>query len=96
METHAAPRDRISIRDDVVYREIDGEIVALSIATGEYATFDDVGSRIWRLIEQFGAVLPIKAALLAEYDLDEATCVGELHAFVSMLEEKGLITCGSN
>jgi len=95
MQMRAAEPETVAIRDDVVYREFDGGIVALSIATGDYAAFDEVGSRIWRLIERHGAVAPIKAALLAEYDLDEPTCEAEVRAFVSMLEEKGLVSCGS-
>lgn len=93
MDKRPAASDAVAIRDDVVYRDVDGAVVALSIATGEYAAFDEVGSRIWRLIEQYGHLVPITLALLAEYELDETTCEAEVREFVSMLEEKGLVSC---
>jgi hypothetical protein len=87
--------DTIRINDDVVYREMDGDIVAISITSGHYATFDGVGGEIWRLIDRFGSVAQIKADLLANYDLDERTCDAELREFIASLESRGLVTCES-
>lgn len=81
----------IRLKDDIVYREIDGEIVVLNLASGDYVAFDAIASRIWRLIEEFGSLPLVKSGLLAEYDLDEETCQTELDAFVRTLHEKGLI-----
>src|SRR5438093_6172817 len=86
----------IRIRPDVVYRDIDGAVVALSLTSGEYVGFDAVGSRIWHLIEQRGALRLVRSDLMAEYDLDEATCRAELDAFVETLTQKGLITVEAN
>jgi Coenzyme PQQ synthesis protein D (PqqD) len=95
MKTAPGRPDVVAIRDDIVYREIDGEIVALSITSGEYLTLDATGSQLWRLIEQLGSIDRIKSALLAEYDLDDRSCDAEVQAFVTMLEAKGLVSCGS-
>jgi Coenzyme PQQ synthesis protein D (PqqD) len=81
----------VRIRDDVLYREIDKEMVVFSLASGEYAVFDLIGSRIWRLIEQLSSLEAIKVALVAEYALDDATCDAELVEFVNLLERKGLV-----
>jgi len=94
VETPAGSRpDTVSIRDDVVYRELDGDIVALSISSGEYVSLDSIGSDIWRFIERFGSIAQVKSALLADYDLDEPTCDAEVAAFVATLQAKGLVTC---
>ncbi|PYO19380.1 MAG: hypothetical protein DMD85_18645 [Candidatus Rokuibacteriota bacterium] len=42
---HAA----IRIRKDVVFRELEGEMVLLNLATGVYFGLDPVGTRIWTL-----------------------------------------------
>ena len=82
----------IRISDDIVYREVDGSIVTLSLASGEYVGLDAVGSHIWRLIEQDGRRESIRRGLLAEFDLDDQTCDDELNAFLSMLTARKLVT----
>jgi len=81
----------IQISKDVVYRELDGSIVTLSLATGEYVELDLVGTRIWQLIEQDGRRSSVREGVLASFDIDENTCDQELDAFLSTLAAKGLI-----
>jgi hypothetical protein len=82
----------LHIRNDVVYREVDGAIVALSLDSGEYAGLDEIGSDIWRLIAEHGDLDKVRAGLLAIYDLDAETCERELQSFVRMLQSRGLIS----
>ncbi len=39
-------------KSDLLFNEIDGEVVMLSIENSEYYGMDKVGSRIWELLEQ--------------------------------------------
>ena len=82
----------IRICDDIVYREVDGSVVTLSLTTGAYVTLDSVGSVIWHLIEQDGRRSSVRRSLLNEFDLDEQTCDEELDAFLERLAEKQLVT----
>jgi hypothetical protein len=86
----------IQISNDVVYRELDGSIVTLSLATGEYVELDLVGTRIWQLIEQDGRRSSVREGVLASFDIDENTCDQELDAFLSTLAAKGLILITAN
>jgi hypothetical protein len=85
----------LRIRDDVIYREVDGQIVAYSLDTGEYVSLDDIGTDIWRLIEQDGRLEAVRAGMLAAYDIDEATCDEELNGFIAMLESHRLAARGA-
>ena len=85
----------IQISSDIVYRELDGSIVTLSLATGEYVELDQVGTRIWQLIEQDGRQSSVREGLLASFDIDEDTCEQELNAFLATLLDKGLIEVGA-
>jgi len=85
----------IQISDDIVYRELDGSIVTLSLATGEYVELDLVGTRIWQLIEQDGRQSSVREGLLASFDIDEDTCDQKLKAFLATLLDKGLIKVGT-
>ena len=85
---------RIRINSDIVYREVDGSIVTLSLTSGAYVELDPVGSEIWRLIEQDGRRESVRQGLMTTFDLEDDTCDTELEAFVSMLAAKGLVTVG--
>ena len=82
----------LRIRPDIVYREVDGVIVAFSLESGEYVSLDDIGTDIWRLIERDGKVEQVRAAMLAAYDIDEVSCDAELSRFIAMLQARGLVT----
>jgi len=81
----------LHIRPDVVYREVDGVVVAFSLDSGEYVSLDDIGTDIWRLIEKDGRIEQVRAAMLSAYDIDAATCDEELGSFITMLQARGLV-----
>ena len=86
----------IQISSDIVYRDLDGSIVTLSLTTGEYVELDPVGTRIWQLIEQDGRRSSVREGLLASFDIDENICDQELDAFLVTLTDKGLIVISAH
>jgi Coenzyme PQQ synthesis protein D (PqqD) len=86
----------IQISNDIVYRDLDGSVVTLSLTTGEYVELDPVGTRIWQLIERDGRRSSIREGLLASFDIDGNTCDQELDTFLSTLAAKGLILISAN
>ncbi len=48
--------------EEIVASDIDGETVMMSIENGEYYGLDDIGSRIWELIEK-----PVKVSAFDRY-----------------------------
>jgi hypothetical protein len=47
-----ALRDTVRINDDVVFRELEGEAVLLNLETGVYFGLNEVGTRIWSLLQE--------------------------------------------
>jgi hypothetical protein len=86
-----APSDRVSISPDAVFRELDGEGVVLNLKSGLYFGLNEVGTRIWRLIEEHGEVGRILAALGEEFDAPEDRLRQDLHELIDRLREKGLV-----
>ena len=62
---------RVSLLDDVLFREVEGEAVLLAVASGSYFGLDQVGTRIWQLLSADGDVATVKRQLLDEYDVDD-------------------------
>lgn len=78
------------ISKDAVFRDLDGEAVILDLNAGTYFGLNPVGTRIWRLIAEKGALQAVFDALCAEYDAAPETLEHDLLALVSSLVEARL------
>jgi hypothetical protein len=76
---------------DLLYNEIDGEVVMLSIENSEYYGMDKVGSRIWELLEQPFTFKELVAKLIEEYEVSDQQCTMDTLAFINKLTDKKLI-----
>ena len=81
----------ICIRKDVVFRDLEGELVLLNLNTGVYFGLDSVGSAIWRLIDGSRSTSEIVSAMTAEYEVDAATCRADLDRFLDALRVNDLV-----
>jgi hypothetical protein len=79
------------INDDAVFRELDGESIVLNLQTGTYFGLDEVGTRVWQLIDRYGALFVVRDALVAEFEVDADTAGRDLMDLVSDLAERGLV-----
>jgi hypothetical protein len=85
------PETRLQRRPGLLFNEIDGEVVMLSIENSEYYGMDKVGSRIWALLEQPISFKQLVDQLLEEYEVPEEKCREDTLAFVQNLTDKKLI-----
>jgi hypothetical protein len=81
---------RFRISTDTVFCDVDGEAVILSLRSGSYFGLDEVGTRMWVLLQSAGELREVVDVLLAEYDADAKQIEHDLIALVSQLAEKGL------
>ena len=76
---------------DQVSADLDGEAVVLGLDKNMYYGLGAVGSRIWELVGESRTVVDIRDAIVAEYDVDEATCQRDVLRFLEQLEAEGLL-----
>ncbi len=76
---------------DLIFTEVDNDLVILSIANSKYYGAESVGRRIWQLIEQPITVTEICDALLNEFDTDRASCERDVLTFLDQLLTEKLI-----
>lgn len=81
----------ISFDADAVFRELDGEAVVLSLRTGLYFGLNEVGTRVWQLIEQHRDLRQVFDALRAEFEVGDDRLLRDLVALVEQLRDKGLV-----
>jgi hypothetical protein len=81
----------VMVTGDQVACELLGELLILQTASGVYYGLDEVGKRVWSLMNEPKRVGEIRDALLAEYETDRKTCTGDLLALLEKLASKRLI-----
>jgi hypothetical protein len=82
----------VSIPEAVLSQELEGEVVLLDTAGGEYYGLDPVGSRIWTLLRQHkGRPDAVVDALTVEYEVPRERLINDLRGFLIMLEHFGLV-----
>ena len=55
---------RVRIQEDVLFQELQGEAVLLNLKTGVYLGLNPLGTRIWKLLQEDGALSKVKDAIL--------------------------------
>jgi hypothetical protein len=85
------PVARITVPESVLFRDLDGEAVLLETVTGRYYGLNEVGTRMWSLLQLHGEIEAVCRALLTEYDAPEARLRDDLLRFLDTLAASGLI-----
>jgi hypothetical protein len=84
-------RHSITIAPDIVFREVDGEAVILNLDSGLYFGLDQVGTRIWQLIQQHGSLQKVFETMCEEFDVGSDTLERDLLGLMDELCAKGLV-----
>jgi hypothetical protein len=74
-----------------VSTDLDRETVILNLDSGFYFILNEVGSSIWKLIQQPKTVNEIENAILEEYEVEGDQCEIALLALLKQLKAEGLI-----
>lgn len=86
-------RDKVTTSDDVVARVVAGETVLLNLATGTYFGLNEVGGRVWHLLDAEGCTLAeVCEKLQAEFEVSGEQAEADVLALLGDLAEHGLIT----
>jgi hypothetical protein len=86
-----SPETRLRQAPSMLQSEVDGDVVALNIDRGMCYGLNNIGSRIWRLLEQWTTLGSICSTLTREYDVDPQTCEAEVRRLLNELAEERLI-----
>ena len=85
----------IEISSEVLTQEVGGETVILDLKTESYFGLDEVGTRIWQLLQQEKDTQNITETMLNEYDVEEKQLEKDIQNLLTKLNEAGIITFDS-
>lgn len=82
---------RVTIPEAVLFQELAGEAILLHQGTGKYYGLNEVGTRMWMLIAELGALQQVYEQLLAEYDVSAEQLRRDFLALVDDLVHHALV-----
>ena len=87
---------KITISNEALSQEVNGETVILDLKSESYFGLDEVGTRIWQLLQEEKDLQKVFDALLQEYDVEAEQLEQDLIELVDKLIEAGLAVTNSN
>ncbi len=77
--------------DDVMWREVDDEVVILDLKTSTYLSTNKTGAYLWKLLQEDRDTNELEIALADTYRVDRATAQSDVGTFLDMLRSKELL-----
>jgi hypothetical protein len=75
----------------VIARQLSGEAIILDIESGTYFGLNEVGARIWEMLESGETLEAVCARLLEEFEVSREQLQGDVLALVDELKDRRLI-----
>jgi hypothetical protein len=94
MEKQLIRASLIKVAKEQVACDLAGEAVILSLKSGRYFGLNEVGARIWNLIQEPKTVSSVLAAVLQEYDVALEQLEHDVFALLEQMIANELIEVG--
>ena len=87
----------MKIKEGYLLREVAGSSVVIPLGKSSLdfngmITLSETGAFLWKKLEQGADESALVAALLEEYDIDEATAKSDINSFIEKLRSAELVT----
>ena len=90
------PTDHFKLSDEVLSQEVNGETVLLDLEGEAYFGLNEVGTRIWQLLQSEHSVAGMVDSLSAEYDVSREQLESDVSGLLDKLTEAGLVSLRSD
>jgi hypothetical protein len=77
--------------DDVVFRELDGEVVLVHLGTDRIYALNETGARFWEMLAAGRDRAAIREQLLEEFAVEPTVLDREINTLVTELAGAGLV-----
>ena len=77
--------------EHAVCRIVDGEALLLNTTTGEFYALDEIGTKIWNLLDVGKSEDEAATKIANEYATDVETALSDIRALILSLRESGVL-----
>ena len=82
-------RSTVVAAEDQISSDLGGEVAILGLKTGMYYGLDEIGARIWSLVQEPRIVGNLMGTIVDEYDVDPPRAERDLLAVLGRWRGKG-------
>jgi hypothetical protein len=82
---------RIRLREEIVWREIDDEVVVLDLEGSAYFTVSRSGRTLWPLVVGGTSVEELAGQLVEQFSLEREVAERDVRSFLDSLLQEGLL-----
>jgi hypothetical protein len=90
-DARIAPETTVVVSPNQVSTSLGHEAVILGADAGQYFGLNEVGARIWELVQQPVQVSEICARICAEYEVQPDECERDVIELLADMRERGLL-----
>jgi hypothetical protein len=76
---------------EIIYSDMDGETIMMSVEHGTYYGLDETATRIWGLLDQALSLDQLCEQLCSEYAVSEVDCLKETLTFLEEMAQHHVI-----
>jgi len=81
----------VTVAPNVIFQEISGETVLLNLESEKYLGLNEVGTRIWALLQEDCKISDVIAQILTEFDVEEPRLEEDVFELLAQMEAEGLV-----
>jgi len=81
----------VKISSEVLTQEVGGETVILDLKSEGYFGLDEIGTRMWQLIQEQKNLQSVTETMLNEYDVDPDQLKTDIKNLLNELVKSGLV-----
>jgi len=82
---------KLELSPDVMFQEVQGELVMFDLASEKYYALTEVAARVWKLVGAGAGANQIIETLLQEYAVEPAQLETDVTNLLAQLKSAGLI-----
>jgi hypothetical protein len=91
LQTHLSADTTVAAIPGQISSDLAGEAVILDMRSGVYYGLNEVGAKIWHLVQRPQTIQNIQSAILQEYDVEPDVCLQDIHHLLQDLSAAGLV-----
>jgi len=82
---------KITITEEALSQEVNGEMVILDLKSESYFGLDEVGTRVWQLLQEHRNVKKVFGIMLGEFDVSEQQLKTDMDNLIDDMMKNGLL-----
>lgn len=91
MKNTVSADSRVVASEGQVSSDLGGEVAILGLGAGAYYGLDEVGGRVWSLIQEPRGLSELRETLVQEYEVEPDRCERDLISLLQQMADEGLV-----